>query len=119
MPQFTTLLIASGCALLMALVVLTGLVLSRLQRIVQSRDEATREAADLRARLEVLKTQNADFERTVRQDLAGARGEQGVAAQAARTELGATLAQHSQIVQQQLATMASAQGEQWQHFGER
>src|SRR4051812_31957258 len=113
MPQFVTVLIASGLALLIALVVLTSVALSRLQRILHLRDESAREAADLRARLEVLKAQSADFERTVRQDLANARGEQGVAAQAGRTELGTTLANHSQIMQQQLASMASAQGEQW------
>ncbi len=82
-------------AVLVALVVvaaLLALALARLSTLVAARDAAAREAADLRTRLEVLAAQNADFERDLRQDLANARTEQAAAAQAARTELGATLA---------------------------
>ena len=62
----------------------------RLGSIAASRDAAAREAADIRTRLEVLKEATADFERDLKQDLANARSEQAAAAQAARTELGAT-----------------------------
>ncbi|NDP41316.1 MAG: DNA recombination protein RmuC [Aromatoleum sp.] len=99
--------------------VLTAMALGRLSTLVSTRDAAVREAADLRARLDVLAAQNVDFERDLKQDLAHARSEQAVAAQAARTELGATLAQHAQTMQQQLTGMAGTQNEQMKHFAER
>jgi DNA recombination protein RmuC len=105
-----------------ALVVVSGLlvvVLVRLNAVAATRDAATREIADLRMRVEVLAATNADFERDVRQDLANARTEAAAAAQSGRTELGATLAQQAQAMQQQLVGMASGQSEQMQHFGDR
>ncbi len=99
--------------------VLMAMALGRLSTLVSTRDAAVREAADLRARLDVLAAQNVDFERDLKQDLAHARSEQAVAAQAARTELGATLAQHAQTMQQQLTGMAGTQNEQMKHFAER
>jgi DNA recombination protein RmuC len=120
MSEITLIIVATlGLVLLAVAVVLAGLCLSRLGTLIVTRDAMTREAADLRARLEVLAAQNADFERDVRQDFAGARAEQAAGAQTARTELGATLANHTQTVQVQLTGMAGAQNEQWQHFGER
>src|SRR5512141_2529496 len=77
---------------LVAIAALVALALGRLSTLLAARDGAVREAADLRARLDVLAAQGADFERDVRQDLAHARSEQAGAAQSARTELGATLA---------------------------
>jgi len=107
---------------LVALVVVAALVVAVLARIGSlsgSRDAATREAAELRTRLEVLAATNADFERDLRQDFANARAEQAAAAQTARTELGATLAQQAQTMQQQLAGMAGTQAEQLKQFGDR
>src|SRR4029453_12309092 len=92
---------------LVALVVIAALVvvvLARVGLLAAAREAATREVADLRTRFEVLAATNADFERDLRQDLAIARSEQAAAAQSGRTELGATLAQHAQAVQQQLAS---------------
>jgi DNA recombination protein RmuC len=67
----------------------------------------------------VLAAQSADFERDLRQDLTSTRTEQAAAAQTARTELGATLAQHAQTMQQQLTGMAVTQSEQMKHFTDR
>jgi DNA recombination protein RmuC len=75
-----------------AIAVLVVLALARLSTLVAARDGAVREAADLKARLEILAAQSADFERDVRADLAHARAEQAQAAHSARSDLGATLA---------------------------
>src|SRR4029078_9305363 len=105
----TIIIVATLVLVLLAVaVVLAGLCLSRLGTLVETRDAMTREAAHLRARLEVLAAQNADFERDVRQDFASARAEQAAGAQTARTELGATLANHTQTMQVQLTGMAGA-----------
>src|SRR5215468_2430688 len=109
-------------AVIVALVVVAGLliaVLMRLNSVAATRESAVREVADLRTRVEVLAVTNADFERDVRQDLANARTEAAVAAQTGRTELGATLAQQARAMAQQLTSMAGAQTEQMQHFGDR
>ena len=116
MADIPTLVVIVALVVVAALVVA---VLARLGSLASSCDAAARESADLRTRLEVLVATNADFERDLRQDLANARTEQAASAQTARTELGATLAQHAQTTQQQLAAMASAQIEQMKHFGER
>lgn len=116
MPEILTFVVIVALVALLAVAI--G-VLVRLGALAASRDAAAREAADLRTRLEVLAATNADFERDLRQDLANARGEQSAAAQAARTELGATLAQHAQATHQQLTAMAGAQSEQLKHFGDR
>jgi len=116
MPDALTLVVVVALVVVAALV---AAVLARLSALASSRDAASREAGELRTRLEVLAATNADFERDLRQDLANARTEQAAAAQTGRTELGATLAQHAQATHQQLAAMASAQNEQMKHFGDR
>jgi DNA recombination protein RmuC len=75
---------------------LVAIAIGRLSTLIAARDGAVREAADLKARLDILAAQNADFERDVRQDLANARTEQAIAAQGARTELAGALAQLGQ-----------------------
>lgn len=99
--------------------VLVTVVLARSSSLIAARDAAARDAADLRTRLEVLAAQGVDLERDLRQDLAIARQEQTAAAQAARTELGGTLAQNAQARQHQLATIAATQNEQLKHSAER
>jgi DNA recombination protein RmuC len=106
-------------AVLVVVTVLMAIALGRLSTLVSTREATVREAADLRARLDVLAAQNVDFERDLKQDLGLARGEQAAAAQAARTELGATLAQQAQTMQQQLTGMAGTQNEQMKHFSDR
>jgi DNA recombination protein RmuC len=116
MPDVWTLLIVVALA---GVAGLLALALGRLSTLIVARDGAVREAAELRARLDVLAAQSVDFERDMRQDLATARTEQATAAQTARTELGSILAQHAQTMQQQLSGMAGAQNEQLKHFGDR
>ncbi|MBK7591947.1 MAG: DNA recombination protein RmuC [Betaproteobacteria bacterium] len=101
------------------LAVLLALAWSRLGALVAARDAAAREAGELRARVEALAAQSSNLERDVRGDLATARSENAAAAVAARAELATNLARSSQSLQQQLAGMASGQGEQMQHFGLR
>src|SRR5437016_13616763 len=102
MSEITIIIVAALCLVLLAVaVVLAGLCLARLGTLTRTRDAVTREAADLRARLEVMAAQNADFERDVRQDFANARAEQAAGAQTGRTELGAMLANHAQTMQVQ------------------
>jgi DNA recombination protein RmuC len=104
---------------LVVAVALVAVALGRLSTLVAGRNDALRDAAELRTRIEVLAATSADFERDLRQDLANARTEQGAVAQAARTELGATLARHAQTMQQQLSGMAGTQVEQMKQFGDR
>src|SRR5947207_1233290 len=114
MPSIAIIVVvAVGFALLVVSIVLASAALSHLRRLTQSRESGVREAAELRARLDILAAQNVDFERDMRQDFANARTEQVLAAQAARTELGATLSHNAQTIQQQLTSMAGAQNEQW------
>jgi DNA recombination protein RmuC len=105
-------------AVLAVIAVLLIVALGRLSALAAARADAQRDVAELRTRIEVLAAQTIDFERDLNQDLAHARTEQAIAAQTARTELGATLAQHAQTTQQQLTGMAGAQNEQLQRFGE-
>jgi len=60
-------------ALLCALVVLAVITLARLGRMAGERDASSREAADLRARLETFAQASAQHERYLREELARAR----------------------------------------------
>jgi DNA recombination protein RmuC len=94
-----------------ALVVIAGLVaiaLGRLSALIAARDGAVREAADLRARIDLLAAQGVDLERDVRQDLSVARTEQAQAAQTARTELGTALGRLTQTNEQRLDAIRQA-----------
>ena len=95
MPDISVLVVVVVVALTV-IAVLVAIAIGRLSTLVAARDGAVREAADLKARLDILAVQNADFERDVRQDLANARAEHASAAQTARTELRASLAQLTQ-----------------------
>jgi DNA recombination protein RmuC len=116
MPDTLTFVVIAALAIVAGLVVA---VLTRMGSLATSRDAAARESSELRTKLEVLAATNADFERDLRQDFANARTEQATSAQTARTELSATLAQHAQATQQQLAGAAFAQTEQLKQFGDR
>ncbi len=95
MPDISVLVVVVVVALTV-IGALVAIAIGRLSTLVAARDGAVREAADLKARLDMLAAQNVDFERDVRQDLANARTEQASAAQTARTELRASLAQLTQ-----------------------
>ena len=120
MPESLISLVAVvALALLTVAIVLTAIALSRLSALTAGRETALRDAADLRARLEVLNAQNVDLERDLRQDLSIARQEQAAAAQVARDELANGLARFGQAMAQQLAGMSSVQTEQLRQFGDR
>jgi DNA recombination protein RmuC len=120
MPDSVIIIVAAtGLALLVVALVLAAIALSRLGTLIAARDAAMRDAADQRTRLEVLAAKSEDFERDLNRDFAHARAEQALAAQVARTELGATLGQHTQTVQQQFAAIGSAQTEQLKQFSDR
>ena len=118
--QETTLLIAVAIAIVVCIVllVLAALTLARLRDLASSRTAALRDVADLRTQLEVLKAQGVDLERDLKQDMALARVEHQATATAARTELGASLAQSGQILHQQLATMSAGQAEHLQNLAQ-
>jgi DNA recombination protein RmuC len=94
-----------------AMVVVAVLIVAALLRQGSTTDlraEAARAAADLAARLNALAASSAEFERSLRQDLAIARTEQLAAAQAARTDLTATLFQLTQTNEQRLDAIRQA-----------
>jgi DNA recombination protein RmuC len=87
---------------LCALVVLGVITLARLGRLGGERDASSREAADLRARLETFAQSSAQHERDLREELARARQEQSEAAVALRREVGERLSQLTQGSEQRL-----------------
>jgi DNA recombination protein RmuC len=101
-----------------ACIVLLVVLIARLARLSHDRDQAMREAADLRARLDAFAGGAAEHERDVRGDLATARQEQAEAAVILRREVGDRLAQFQQGTGQALADAQLAQGTQLKHFGE-
>ncbi len=69
------------------------------------------DGAELRAQLQLLGAQNERLERELRAELVQARTESTGNAQTARGELGATIGQFSQTLQNQLASMVHVQNE--------
>jgi len=90
-----------------AVALLLGLMLSRLAGIARD----YREVAHMKAQLAMLGVQNERLERELRAELVQSRIESGQHAQAARAELGATLVQFTQTLQNQLGNMAHVQHE--------
>ena len=88
MLEISTVVILAALAVIAVLVVT---VLLRQGSATSARTEAARDAAALAARLDALAQESAEFERSLRQDLANARTEQTTAAQAARADLTTTL----------------------------
>ncbi|MEO6749359.1 MAG: DNA recombination protein RmuC, partial [Casimicrobiaceae bacterium] len=82
------------------------------------RDQAMREAADLRARLEDFARHAAEHQRDMRADLVIARQEQSDTAGTLRREVSERLAQLQQATGQALADAQIAQGTHFKHFGE-
>src|SRR5882724_2591127 len=87
---------------LVAILVLVVVALFRLAAIVRERGTATREAADLRARLDTIAQSSAEHERDVRGDLAIARREQNETAAGLRGEVGERLAEVTKTIEQKL-----------------
>jgi len=86
---------------------LLGVMLVRLAGIARD----SRELVHLKAQLALLGTQNERLERELRAELVQSRTEGSQHAQAARGELGATLGQFAQTLQNQVGNMAHVQHE--------
>jgi DNA recombination protein RmuC len=94
--------LVAGLTLIAALLVV---VLVRLGSIAR----ATRDVIEIRTHLAALSMQNERLERELRTELAHSRSEATQNAQTGRGELGATLGQFTQTLQNQLGNMAQAQ----------
>lgn len=81
--------------------------------------DATRDAAELKARLDALQTQIAHVESDIRQELAIARGEQATSATGLRTEVEGSIGRLRETMQQQFTDAAGMQLRQLQGFGEQ
>src|SRR5205823_3400916 len=95
-------LLALAVIALVAIRIVVVITLGRLSAIARDRDAATREAADLRARLDAFAHGAAEHERDMRGDLAVARKEQADTAVALRKEVGDRLSVLTQTVEQKL-----------------
>lgn len=98
-------LVAAGIALV-AILVLLVVALLRVQALHRAVD-----GGDIRVRLEAIGAQNERLERELRAELARARSESALQAQAGRAELATTLTQFTQSLQNQLANIAQVQNE--------
>ena len=98
---------------------LGAMTLVRVIGLGRERDTASRDAADLRGRIESFGRDVANHERDVRGDLAAARNEAAVGWTALREELAGTLARQQQGMAQQLGGMSTAQQEQLKGFAEQ
>src|SRR5512141_3313422 len=81
---------------IVVLIALSAMTLTRLSALARERDTASRDAAELRGRLESIGRGVADHERDVRQDLAIARNEAAGAGIALRQELGEVMARFAE-----------------------
>ena len=104
---------------LVALLVLAIVGLARQNSLARERDGAAREMAELRVRFDAFAQAAAQHERDLRQDLAIARHEQAESGTTQRREVNERLAQFQQGLQQALAAMTEAQGDELKAFGER
>ncbi|MFI4887612.1 MAG: DNA recombination protein RmuC, partial [Burkholderiales bacterium] len=101
------------------LIALAAMTLVRVMALARERDTATRDAAELRGRLEAFGRDVADHERDVRGDLATARNDTATAGAALRQELASALARQQQGMAQQLTGMSALQQEQLKGFAEQ
>ena len=104
---------------LIALIALSVMTLGRLVALGRDRDASTRDAADLRGRLEAIGRSVVDHERDVRQDLAIARNEAAGAGTALRQEVGEVMARYAETNAQLHRAAANSQAGELKAFGER
>ena len=119
----TELILSFVLVALAALLVLGVVGLARISALGRRRDEeardATRDAADARARSDALGVQVARVESDIRQDLANARTEQANTASGLRTEVAGAIGKFREDTQKELTNMASLQQLQLRGFGEQ
>ena len=104
---------------IVVLIALSAMTLVRLIALARERDTASRDAAELRGRLESIGRGVADHERDVRQDLAIARNEAAGAGIALRQELGEVMARFAETNAQLHTAASNAQAAELKAFGER
>jgi len=104
---------------LVAILVIAIVALLRLNALARERDTVSRDAAEIRARIDALLQSSAGHERDVRGDLVTARSEQGEAAVALRREVAERLDQFAQRTQQSLRDSALLQAGQAQAAADR
>ena len=119
MSESIVIFVASALAALVVIAVIAAFARVQMRHLAAGRDDAAREAAELRTRLEVAIAQGASLERDLKLDLSNARAEGAAAAQAARGELGATLGRFEQTVRGELTGMSGLQAGQLRAFAER
>ncbi|MGH8712724.1 MAG: DNA recombination protein RmuC [Casimicrobiaceae bacterium] len=98
--------LAAAAVVLVAMLVLLVVALFRLQALHRALS-----GGDTRARLDAIGEQNERLERELRAELARARSESALQAQTGRSELATILAQFTQSLQNQLASIAHVQNE--------
>ena len=116
MSEIGVIVTVTGIAVLIAL---SAMTLVRLIALARERDTASRDAAELRGRLESIGRGVADHERDVRQDLAIARNEAAGAGIALRQELGEVMARFAETNAQLHTAASNAQAAELKAFGER
>ena len=116
MSEIGVIVTVTGIAVLIAL---SAVTLVRLIALARERDTASRDAAELRGRLESIGRGVADHERDVRQDLAIARNEAAGAGIALRQELGEVMARFAETNAQLHTAASNAQAAELKAFGER
>ncbi len=111
-------LLAGVAVAIVVAIVLLVVLLARLSASMRDRDQALRDAADLRARLDGHAERTTDHERGMRDALATARKEHAESAATLRREVGDGLSQFQQGTRQALTDAQVAQGTQLKHFGD-
>jgi DNA recombination protein RmuC len=104
---------------LVVLAALAAMILARVVALGRGRDEAARDAAELRGRFEALGRGVADHERDVRGDLATARTDAAGAAGALRREVADAMARFAETNAQLHNAASAAQAGELKAFGER
>ncbi|MEJ7670086.1 MAG: DNA recombination protein RmuC [Casimicrobiaceae bacterium] len=112
------LLLAIGVVGLLALA--TFVRLSAVGRALEGGARAaTRDAGEMKAKLDAIAAQTAHAESDIRQDLANARNESTIGATALRAEVGNAIGRFRDTTQQQLTDMAGLQQRQLHGFAEQ
>ena len=117
--MLTQVLLVVVAVALVASIVLGALGLARLAALARAREDAARDLAQLRGRLDAFGRDAADHERDIRTDLAIARNEAAGAATVFRQELAEVMGRQQQGMARELGTMSALQQDQLRTFGER
>ena len=106
-----------GAAATIAILALVIVLVARPGGAGNLREQAARDAAEIRGRLDAFAKSTAEHERDIRADLAAARREQVDSAVQLRRELGDRLTQFQAGTQQALSDAQAAQRNELVQFG--